>query len=389
MEVRRLATYRCISADSHLEIPPDRWVHRVPEKYRDRVPKRVLAANGGDSIVDDEGRETYGGTAHFAGYTPETFDPTHRHFDTDAGSGPPEQRIREQDLDNVNAEIMFTLGVRSGKDKDVVVASVHAFNDYLAEEYCSVAPDRLLGVGILANAGVDEDIAELEHCKKLGLPAVVLGTYPSGNGHPTPEDDRFWAAALDLDMPVTVHTSMSRHQGVRGEFMIEYPLNPQGYDRPPIDLVDRMSRYGTRHCGCLELTQMIMTGLFDRFPTLKVYWAENQIGWIPIFLEQMDMIYDANRFWAQRLLGLRPLARKPSEYVKEHAYWGFFDDPIGVELRDRIGVDRILWGSDFPHEVSRWPNSQELLDEQLAAVSADEKAKIMCENAIKLFHLDR
>jgi predicted TIM-barrel fold metal-dependent hydrolase len=264
---------------------------------------------------------------------------------------------------------------------------VHGFNDYLAEEYCSHAPDRLLGVGILPNAGVDDDIAELEHCAKLGIRSVVLSTYPSGEGHPTPDDDRFWAAALDLDMPVTVHTSMSRRVGVRGEFMIKYPIEPEGYDRPPIDLVDRMSRYGTRHCGCLELTQMIMTGVFDRFPKLKVYWAENQIGWIPIFMEQMDMIYDANRFWAQRLLGLQPLRRKPSEYVKEHAYWGFFDDPIGVQLRDRIGVDHVLWGSDFPHEVSRWPHSQEVMDEQLAAVPAGEKRKMMAGNAIDFFHL--
>jgi predicted TIM-barrel fold metal-dependent hydrolase len=180
---------------------------------------------------------------------------------------------------------------------------------------------------------------------------------------------------------------MSRRQGVRGEFMIQYPIEPEGYDRPPIDLVDRMSRYGTRHCGCLELTQMIMTGIFDRFPNLKIYWAENQIGWIPIFTEQMDMIYEANRFWAQRLLGLQPLKRKPSEYVREHAYWGFFDDPIGVQLRDRVGVDHILWGSDFPHEVSRWPHSQELLDEQLEGVPADERTRMMAGNAVEFFRL--
>jgi len=381
--------YRVISGDSHWQPPAERWAERVPAQYHDRLPKVVKLPNGGDGIQDEDGRINYGGTGHFCSYTPETFDPTVEHFDEEVGLGSAEQRTKEQDIDGVDAEVLFGGAGTGSKDPAVRQAFVHAYNSYLGEDYCSVAPDRLLGIGVLANKGVDEDIAEMEHCKIVGLRAVLLGTFPSGKGHPTPEDDRFWAAALDLDMPVTVHTSMSRPQGVRGEFMIEYPLNPQGYDRLPIDLVDRMSRYGTRHCGCLELTQMIMTGLFDRFPTLKVYWAENQIGWIPIFLEQMDMIYDANRFWAQRLLGLQPLARKPSEYVKEHAYWGFFDDPIGVELRDRIGVDRILWGSDFPHEVSRWPNSQELLDEQLARVPELERRKITCENAVEFFHLDR
>lgn len=134
---------------------------------------------------------------------------------------------------------------------------------------------------------------------------------------------------------------------------------------------------------------MIMTGLFDRFPKLKIYWAENQVGWIPIFLEQMDMIYEANRFWVERILGVKQLARRPSEYAREHAYWGFFDDPVGVQLRHKVGVDHIMWGSDFPHEVTRWPNSMEVMDEQMAGVPGEERRKMMCENAVEFFHLDR
>jgi len=384
-----VTTYRCISGDSHLQFRPEEWKHRVPEKYRERLPKTIKLPNGGDGTQDEEGHVTYGGTAHFAGHGPEDFDPTILHFEGEAGYGSAEQRLKEQDVDGVDAEILFSFGGARHKDRDMALAVVRGYNDFVAEEFCSAAPDRLLGIGILANRGVDDDIAEMEHCKNLRLRGVLLNTFPVGEGHPTPEDDRFWSAAIDLDMPVTVHTSMSRRAGVRGEYMIKYPLEPEGYDRPPICLVDRMSRYGTRHCGCLEVTQMVMTGVFDRFPKLKVYWAENQIGWIPIFLEQMDMIYDANRFWAQRLLGLQPLKRKPSEYVKEHAYWGFFDDPIGVQLRDRIGIDHVLWGNDFPHEVSRWPHSQEVMDEQLEGVPAVEKRKMMCENAVSFFHLDQ
>jgi predicted TIM-barrel fold metal-dependent hydrolase len=153
---------------------------------------------------------------------------------------------------------------------------------------------------MLANRGVDDDILEMERCKKAGLRAVHLTTYPSGSRWPTPDDDRFFAAALDLEMPVCIHTQMAIKRGERGEFMIQYPIERTGYERPPIDIVDRMSRYGTTHCGTLELTQMIMTGLFDRFPDLKIYWAENEVGWIPIYLEQMDLIYEANRFWVER-----------------------------------------------------------------------------------------
>jgi len=89
------------------------------------------------------------------------------------------------------------------------------------------------------------------------------------------------------------------------------------------------------------------------------------------------------------LLGLKPLARRPSEYVQDHAYWGFFDDPFGVRVRHDVGVDHILWGGDFPHEVSRWPHSIEYMQQQMAGVPEDEERKMMCENAIKFFHLDR
>jgi uncharacterized protein len=382
--------YRYISGDAHWTVVPEKWANRVPERFRDRLPRRITLPNGGDGFVGEDGRVTYGGTSHFAGHGPMNFNPCVEQYDVEVGYGDAQQRLREQDKDGVDAEVLFNFTPRN-KDKDLVLAMVRAENEWLAEEFCSAAPDRLLGVGLLANRGVEEDIAEMENCKKLGLRAVHLTRYPSGNIYPTPEDDRFWAASLDMEMPVCVHTQMAIKRGERGEFMIKYPKEPEGYDRPPIDIVDRMSRYGTTHCGTLELTQMIMTGLFDRFPDLKIYWAENEVGWIPIYQEQMDLIYDANRYWVERILGVKQLKQRPSDYVKQHAYWGFFDDPVGMRLRHDVGVDHILWGNDFPHEVSRWPHSLEVMDEQMSAagVTPEEKRKMMCENAISFFRLDK
>jgi len=347
---------------------------------------------GGDAIAV-EGGLSWGGTGHFAGNTPENFHPLAFDYDTAAGSGPPEQRLREQDMDGIDAEFLYPgggsgQGLRRISDRPTYLAIVAAYNEWLAEEYCSVAPDRLFGVGYLPNVGVDQEVAELEHCAKLGLKAVVMYAFPSGKNHPTADDDRFWDAALDLQIGLTIHTSMSRGTGQRGERMLAYPKDGQGDQRPPVDLVDRMARYGTRHCGALEAVQMVMDGVFDRHPNLKIYWAENQIGWIPIYLEQMDMNYEVNHFWAERLMGLKPLKQKPSDYIRQHAYWGFFDDPIGVKLRHEVGVDHVMWGSDFPHEVTRWPNSVEVMTDQLAAVPGDEKRKLMAQNAIDFFHID-
>jgi len=103
----------------------------------------------------------------------------------------------------------------------------------------------------------------------------------------------------------------------------------------------------------------------------------------------MDQAYKVSCSWAERLLGLKRLSRLPSEYLKEHAHWGFFDDPIGIELHRYVGVDRIMWSTDFPHIVTRWPHSLQLVKEQFAGVPEDEKRKILAGNAVKYFHLDR
>ena len=140
--------------------------------------------------------------------------------------------------------------------------------------------------------------------------------------------------------------------------------------------------------GAVEATQLIFTGVFDRFPLLQIFWAENNVGWIPYFYQQMDQTYKVNCHWAEKLLGLPKLTKLPSEYLREHAHWGVFDDPIGIQLRHMIGVDKIMWSTDFPHIVTRWPKSLELVEEQFAGVPEHEKRAMLARNAVKFFHLD-
>jgi len=222
----------------------------------------------------------------------------------------------------------------------------------------------------------------------MGLKAAWLRTYPSGKNYPTTEDDRFWAAALDLDMPIVVHTSFPVHVGSRESPLFRYPKEPEGEQRPPTDFVQRLARQGPFHSGSVEASQMVIAGVFDRFPKLTIYWAENNVGWLPYFYEQIDHEYTVNRFWADHYLGLPKLNRLPSEYLKEHAYWGFFEDHVGVRLRHEVGVDRMMWSTDFPHIVTRWPNSLKVLDSQMEGVPEDERRKMVAENAVKYFRLE-
>ncbi len=365
--------YRYISADSHFESPPDQWTHRVAKEYRDRAPRRIKLAGGGDALVLEGKPLVYGGTSLFGGRSPEIFDPTRLDYDSTPGCGSAEQRLREQDQDGIDAEVLFALDVRNSaiQDKAALIAVVRGFNDYFAEEYCAVDRDRLIGMAVLPNVGVDENVAEMERCKRAGLKGAWLSTFPSGKSYPAPEDDRFWAAALDLDMPLVVHTSFPTKVGSRDTPLFKYAREPQGEKRPPTDFVQRFARQAPHHSGSVEASQLIIAGVFDRFPKLQIYWAENNVGWLPYFFEQIDHEYTVNRHWAERSLGLPQLKRLPSEYLKENAHWGFFEDHVGVRLRHEIGVDRIMWSTDFPHIVTRWPNSLKVLESQIISSAVD------------------
>lgn len=382
--------YRYISADSHFESPPEQWTHRIAKPYRNRAPRRIKLANGHDALVMEGSPLMYGGTSLYGGRSPDEFDPTILDFDNTPGCGSAEQRIREQDEDGIDAEVVFALFVRNPAlaDRAALIAVIQGFNDYLADEYCAVDPDRLIGIAVLPNIGAIDDIAEMERCKRMGLKGAWLSTFPSGRGYPTPEDDRFWAAALDLEMPVIIHTSFPTKVGSRETRLFKYPREPQGEQRPPTDFVQRFARQGPHHSGSVEASQLVLSGLFDRFPKLQIYWAENNVGWLPYFYEQIDHEYLTNRFWVERHLGLPKLKHLPSEYLKEHAHWGFFEDRVGVRLRHEIGVDRMMWSTDFPHVVTRWPKSLQFLQSQMTGVAQEERWKMVAGNAINFFHLD-
>jgi len=130
-----------------------------------------------------------------------------------------------------------------------------------------------------------------------------------------------------------------------------------------------------RGSGSVAAVQWVLSGLFDRFPTLRIFFAENQIGWIPFFLQAADVRYERHHRWAERLLGLKPLKRPPSDYMREHFLWGFQFDRIGVELRHKIKVDHLMWGSDFPHQESDWPESLKIIDKNFAGVRTKKSIK--------------
>ena len=381
--------YRIISADSHLQIAAERWTPRIPAKYRDVAPRTVQMPDGTEATVSGiDGRPNIFTSGGLVGRPYEDRTPVGGHYDTSPGSGTPEQRLREQDVDGVDGEIMFShFGGASSygaiEDPAASRATMHAWNEFLAEEYCPVAPQRLIGMGMLPETGVQDAIDEMEDCARAGLKGVYLSKFPSGGEMPSPEDDRFWAAALDLDMPLAGHVAFGLGGGRAPTIPYEYELKEVAAG---VDPFSKFTQYAFR--GAANALQMVFTGVFDRFPHLRFYFAETQAGWIPHFLEILDDQYDRHIHWAARLAGMKKLDRWPSEYIREHFSWGFMRNAVGVRARHEIGVTRMMWGTDFAHAESDWPESQHVIDEIFAGVPEGERRLMLGGNAIEYFHLD-
>jgi predicted TIM-barrel fold metal-dependent hydrolase len=388
--------YRYISADSHLEIDSKHWLGRVPEKYRALAPRLVRQADDTDAWTIGEkivrpaaAADLYGGKGR------DQYVPFNGRYEGTPGTGSAEQRVREQDQDSIDAEVLFPSQQGGPKfwrridDNAAYKSVVRAYNSWLADEYCAVAPERLIGVGILPlGCAIADVIAELEYCAQAGFKTVLLQGFPTGKPHPSDEEDRFWSRTLELHMPISVHVDLDR-TGERKGPLFKYPQEPdEVMKKLTHDLVDQVSRFGpVRGNGSVAAVQWLLSGLFDRFPTLRIFFAENQIGWIPFFLQAADVRYDRHHRWAERLLGLKPLKRPPSEYIREHFLWGFQFDRVGVELRHKINVERLMWGSDFPHQESDWPESLKIIDKNFTGVPNEEKHKMVCGNAVEFFRL--
>ena len=387
--------YRLMSSDGHLEVPPERWVHRVPEKYRDRAPRTVTLPDGGDALLI-EGQPLR--ESNFldlrAGRAGGDWQPFGLRVEDAAGVGPPEQRVREQDEDGMDAEVLFPAQAagptlwRNISHDQVYKSVVRGYNDWLGEEYCPYAPDRLIGMGVIPWTDVDDAIAELEHSAKLGLKGVVLGAFPNGKSYPLPEDDRFWAAAIEMDMPITVHVTFDRSGPRESQPTFLYPKqDPEIMRKIRRPLLEWVCNFGLR--PAVGVTQIVFSGVFDRFPSLRVFFAETRLGWVPFWLEHADLWYERHRHWAEEYLGFKPLRCLPSEYIKEHVFWSVQYERVAVELRHHLGVDKIMFATDFPHIECEYPNSKPLVEEIYANVPEEEKQRMWAGNAVEFFKLDR
>jgi predicted TIM-barrel fold metal-dependent hydrolase len=273
-------------------------------------------------------------------------------------------------------------------DPDAYRATIRAYNDWLAQDYCSTAPDRLLGMGVVPWTGARDAIAEMEHCAKLGLKGVVLGIFPGGKGYPTQDDDEFWAAALAMNMPLTVHFGFDRSGPRAFQPILEYP----GVDEKLLAKLRRrhlavtVSYFGLP--SSLGMTQLILSSVFDRFPDLRLFFAETRLGWVPFWAETADYWVDQHRAWHERLLGFKPMKRPFSEYVRDNFLFSVHAiEHVALDLRDRLDPHQVMFATDFPHVECQWPHTRKFAEQFFARLPADAGFRIAAGNMIEFFRM--
>jgi predicted TIM-barrel fold metal-dependent hydrolase len=133
----------------------------------------------------------------------------------------------------------------------------------------------------------------------------------------------------------------------------------------------------------MTLADLAFSDVFHRFPRLRVSLAEGGIGWIPYLLERMDYVWERHRYYT----GI-DFDTRPSDLYRRHVWGCFIDDVAGIAMRETIGIDRIMWESDYPHSDGTWPDSRKRLDEVLTDVPEDDCRRIAETNAREFFRFE-
>ncbi len=358
-----------ISADSHITEPPDTYIDRIDPKFRDRAPRMQRDEKAGDLfVIDGMRRPVAMGLVAAAGKPPEEititgvlFDELHR------GGWDPNARLADQDKDGVAAEIIYpTVGMVlcNHSDLDYKKACFDAYNLWIAE-YASAHPNRLLCCGQTAMRTPAEGITDLEAIVALGLRGVMMPGEPGLEDYDSPIYDDFWRAAIDLRLPLSFHILTTRSEKTRGP---------------------KMNSFLTIVRGCQDIMgTLILGGVFERHPRLKIVCVEADAGWVPHYMYRMDHAFKRHRNW---LPPGQELSKLPSEYFAENIYVTFQDDWVEFKTANLMNWKRLMWANDFPHSDSTWPWSQDVLREHAAQLTAEQRQHILCDNVAELYQID-
>ncbi len=368
-----------ISADSHIIEPADLWTSRIDPAYRERGPHIEMQAEMPNGEVEEGQFMVVEGGApqRVAGFAVANVDPKDRaeanrrgYEQIRPGAWDPVERLKDQDIDGIVCEVIYpsmAMPYFALPDSGLQQAVFRAYNDWMAE-FCSHDPKRLVGLAMLSLDDVEQAVGELRRARGLDLRgALIPNSLAPEASYSDPAFDPLWAAAAELEMPLSMHILTGRYR-------------PAGAAADPW-LVWYMDLPAP---AMKSITAMLCSGVFSRHPRLKLVSVENDIGWLGHYLYRLQHGWDEFRF----MLNLEQ-ELSPNEYFSRNIWATFQSDPVGVQTRGRIGVDRLMWGSDYPHGDSTWPESRPTINFNFQGVEGGDIAAICHDTVRDLYGIDR
>jgi predicted TIM-barrel fold metal-dependent hydrolase len=366
-----------ISVDDHVIEPPSVWVDRLPKKYLESGPRVVQFNERGDQAWLWEGR-TYPllvmGSSETRSFRSDGTgeDMYARRFeDLIAANYDASARVEAMDIDGVHAQLNFPSFPRFagtqflvGQDLDLTLLVVQAYNDWMLDEWCATARDRFIPLTIVPLWDPKLAAAEIERCASKGTKSIAFPENPAPLGLPSYWSnhwDPVFAAAQEANLPLSMHI------GTSGSL-------PQTASEAT-DVVE-ISLCGLN--SMMACSDLVFSGILERFPGTRIAFSEGGAGWVPYLLERMDYTWERTRFDVDRQLS-------PTELFRRHFWACFISDNTAIAQRDQIGVDKLMYETDFPHNDTNWPNSRKVLEQMLADVPDDVAVRIAETNARELY----
>jgi predicted TIM-barrel fold metal-dependent hydrolase len=325
-----------------------------------------------------------------------------------AGAWDSDRRNEILDADGVAAEILFVDGlteensppfggdlglVPQGAVPELQWAGARAHNRWMAE-FVAMAPERRFGLALVTPFwGVDTAVAEVELARERGLRGIMLPHMWTGQDpYHHPKYEPLWAACADLGMVVHFHSGAAPMQEYFGAALFGAQAPNAGSNPPAVDLPGALGIYVTEVAWWLTrpLVFMIWAGVFERHPKLKLVITEGSTIWVPELLTLMDHRFSAHHFSAKLGTGYRKhMAMKPSEYFRRNVRVGSSAmSRREAELRHEIGLQTIMWGTDYPHPEGTWPQTRAMMRDVFRGLPDAEIAAMLGGNAAEFYEFD-
>jgi predicted TIM-barrel fold metal-dependent hydrolase len=367
-----------VSVDDHLVEPPDMFDGRLPAKFAAQAPRIIRKPDGSDVWVFNGVEIPNIGLNAVAGRPKEEYgiEPT-SYEEMRPGCYDVHERVKDMSAGGVLSSMCFpSFPGFSGRlfaaaeDKELALATVQAYNDWHIDAWAGAYPDRFIPMALPVLWDADLAAAEVRRVAAKGCHSITFTENPATLGYPSFHDpywDPLWKALCDEDVVLSIHLGSS------GKLAITSP-------DAPVDVMITLQPMNI----CQAAADLVWSRVPKQFPDIKIALSEGGTGWIPYFLDRLDRTYDMHHMWT----GQNFDGKLPSEFFREHFLTCFISDPVGVQLRNQIGIDNIAWECDYPHSDSSWPKSAEELEAVTAGVPDDELNKMSYENAMRWYHFD-